>query len=157
MVADDRPGLFARIAGTLTANGVDILSVDLFSRRDGVAVDTFRVAEVAGHRPVRADRRERVAAQLRHAVAGTVDVADAVELWKARTPRKTRQPWGRAARPAGVRFDDEASATATVIEVKAADRPGSPSRWQTRWPTWARHQLRQDRHCRRRWRWTSST
>ncbi len=124
VVADDRPGLFARIAGTLTANGVDILSVDLFSRRDGVAIDSFRVSEVSGHRPVKAERRERVGQQLCDAIAGRLDVADAIERWKARTPRKARQAWGRAARGPSVRFDHEASATATVIEVRAPDRPG---------------------------------
>ena len=33
-------------------------------------------------------------------------------------------PWGRSARGPSVRFDHEASATATVIEVRAQDRPG---------------------------------
>ncbi len=47
VVADDREGLFARLAGTLTANGVDILSVDLCSRGDGVVIDTFRLSEVS--------------------------------------------------------------------------------------------------------------
>jgi [protein-PII] uridylyltransferase len=124
VVADDRPGLFARIAGTLTASGVDILSVDLFSRRDGVAIDTFRVSEVSGHRPVRSERRERVTQHLLEAIGGRLDVAEAVARWKERTPKRTRQPWGRAARGPSVRFDDEASATATVIEVRAQDRPG---------------------------------
>ncbi len=124
VVADDRPGLFARIAGVLTANGADILSVDLFSRRDGVAIDSFRVSEVSGHGPVRPERRERVEGALREALAGRLDVAAAIERWTERTPRKARRPWGRAARGPSVRFDHEASAAATVIEVRAQDRPG---------------------------------
>jgi [protein-PII] uridylyltransferase len=124
LVADDRPGLFARIAGTLTASGADILSVDLFSRRDGLAIDSFRVSELAGHRPLRAERRARVEQMLGEALAGRLDVGSAVEAWKARSPRKARQSWGRSARGPSVRFDHEASATATVIEVRAQDRPG---------------------------------
>ncbi len=122
--ADDRPGLFARIAGALTASGIDILSVDLFSRRDGVAIDSFRLSEVSGHGPVKLDRRGRLAAFLRDALAGRLDVAAAIERWKERSPRRRRRLWGRAARGPSVRFDHEASATATVIEVRAADRPG---------------------------------
>ncbi|HXY42100.1 MAG TPA: [protein-PII] uridylyltransferase [Vicinamibacteria bacterium] len=124
VVAADRPGLFARLAGTLTANGVDILSVDLFSRRDGLAIDAFRVSEVSGHRPLRPERRERAARQLLEAIDGRLDVAAAVESWRARGARRAQKPWGRAARPPSVRFDHEASATATVIEVRAPDRPG---------------------------------
>jgi [protein-PII] uridylyltransferase len=124
VVAADRPGLFARVAGALTASGIDILSVDLFGRRDGVAIDSFRVSEVSGHGPVRPERREKVEDTLREALGGRLDVAAAVERWKERTPRKARRPWGRAARPPAVRFEHEASATSTVIEVRAQDRPG---------------------------------
>jgi [protein-PII] uridylyltransferase len=124
VVADDRPGLFADIAGTLTANGVDILSVDLFSRADGVVIDTFRVAEQTDHQPIRPERRARVEAALPEAVRGSLDVAAAVERWRARTPVKVLRAWGRAARPPSVRFDNEGAAVATVIEVRAQDRPG---------------------------------
>ncbi|HVO11552.1 MAG TPA: [protein-PII] uridylyltransferase [Vicinamibacteria bacterium] len=124
VVADDRPGLLARIAGTLTACGVDILAVDLFSRRDGLAVDSFRMCEQSGQRPVKPERRARVDQQLPAAILGQLDVAAAVERWRARTPARARRPWGRAARGPSVRFDQEASATATVIEVRAPDRPG---------------------------------
>jgi [protein-PII] uridylyltransferase len=124
IVADDRPGLFARVAGALTANGANILSVDLFGRADGVAIDSFRLSELSGQQPLKPERRARIEASLREAVAGRLDVADAVERWMARTPRSQRAPWGRAARGPSVRFDQEASATATVIDVRAPDRPG---------------------------------
>jgi [protein-PII] uridylyltransferase len=124
VVADDREGLFARLAGTLTANGVDVLSVDLWSRGDGVAIDTFRVSEVSSHRPVRPERRAKVEDGVREALAGRLDVAAAVEKWRARQAPQVRRAWGRGARQPSVRFDHEASASATVIEVKAPDRPG---------------------------------
>jgi [protein-PII] uridylyltransferase len=124
VVADDREGLFARLAGTLTANGVDVLSVDLWSRGDGVAVDTFRLSEVSGHRPVRPERRAKVEDGMREALAGRLDVEAAVDRWRATQAPQTRRAWGRAARHPAVRFDHEASAAATVIEVKAPDRPG---------------------------------
>jgi [protein-PII] uridylyltransferase len=124
LVADDRPGLFARVAGVLTANGVDILSVDLFTRGDGVVIDSFRVSELSGHRPVKPERRARVEQELRQAVEGRLDVSLAVERWRTRAPRRSLQPWGRTARGPAVRFEQDASATATLIEVKAPDRPG---------------------------------
>ena len=124
VVADDREGLFARLAGTLTANGVDVLSVDLWSREDGVAIDTFRLSEVSSHRPVRPERRAKVEDGVREALAGRLDVAAAIEKWRARQAPQARRAWGRGARQPSVRFDHEASASATVIEVKAPDRPG---------------------------------
>jgi len=124
LTAEDRPGLFAALAGTLTASGVDILSVDLFTRADGVALDTFHVAELPGHRPVAPGRCARIESALAEAVAGRVDVGRSVERWRSRAPRRARRHWGRTARPATVRFDQEASAVSTVVEVKAPDEPG---------------------------------
>jgi [protein-PII] uridylyltransferase len=126
VVARDRPGLFATLAGALTARGVDILSVDLFTRGDGVAFDTFHVAELApGHRALRLERQQAVAAALREALSGRLHVAEAVQAWRQRLPRRARRHAGRAGRggPA-VRFDQTASALATVVEVKAPDQPG---------------------------------
>jgi [protein-PII] uridylyltransferase len=51
-------------------------------------------------------------------------VAAAVAAWRKANPHRARHVLGRAARGPSVRFDQESSATATVIEVKAQDRPG---------------------------------
>ena len=124
LVTDDRPGLLASVAGTLTAHGVNILSVDLFNRRDGVVIDTFRLSEVSSHRPVKPERRARVEQDVVAALSGSHDVAAAVAARLRKNPPATRRALGRAARGPSVRFDQEISATATVIEVKAQDRPG---------------------------------
>jgi [protein-PII] uridylyltransferase len=124
VTADDRPGLFARLAGTLTAHGIDIMSVDLFSRQDGTVIDTFRIGELPGHRPVGEARRARLETALTDAVTGRLDVPHAVEKWRGRYPARRRRHWGRAARSPAVRFDQEASAVSTVVEVKAQDQPG---------------------------------
>ena len=124
VTAQDRTGLFARLAGTLTVHGIDILSADLFAREDGIVIDTLRVAEVPGHRPLRPERRERIEAALLDAVAGKLAVPEAFERWRAQSARRTRRPGGRAARAPAIRFDQEASALSTVVEVKVHDQPG---------------------------------
>ena len=124
VTATDRPGLFALLAGTLAVQGIDILGADLFSRSDGVVLDTLRVGEVPGQRPLRPERRARLEAVLLDAVAGRLDVPEAFDKWRAHGATRTRRPGGRAARAPSVRFDQEASAVATVVEVKAPDQPG---------------------------------
>jgi [protein-PII] uridylyltransferase len=123
VTAADRPGLLSLLAGTLTVQGLDILAADVFARNDGLVLDTLRVAERPGQRPLRPERRVRLESVLLDAVSGALDVADALERWRIQN-RKTRRPGGRAARHPSVRFDQEASAVATVVEVKAPDQPG---------------------------------
>jgi [protein-PII] uridylyltransferase len=122
--ARDRAGLFARIAGTLTAHGINILSADLNTREDGLVIDTFKVCEVQTAQPVRPELHARVEKNLQAALTGGYDVAAAVAHGLARTPRRS---WRKAARKPvrpSVRFDTEASALSTVIEVRAEDRAG---------------------------------
>ena len=117
----DHPGLFAQLAGTLTAEGLDILSVDVYTREDGIALDLFKVREIVDPGPERAERLEAIEEALRSAAAGRTDVTAAVEKWLSATRvRRRRHPVA----PPRVVFDATASAERTVIEVRAADEPG---------------------------------
>ena len=117
----DHPGLFAELAGTLTAEGLDILSVDVYTREDGIALDLFKVREIADPGPRPEERRVAIEEALRAAVSGRTDVAAAVEQSRsaARVRRRRHPP-----APPRVVFDAAASADRTVIEVRAADEPG---------------------------------
>src|SRR5688572_26458073 len=48
VVTQDQPGLFALIAGTLAAHGVNIISAQISTRADGIAIDTFQVNDATG-------------------------------------------------------------------------------------------------------------
>lgn len=120
----DSAGLFARLAGTLSSRGLNILSADLNTREDGVVIDTFKISEVGGQQAVRSDRWESVEQALEDAVNGSFDVGAAVEKWRAKTTYKPRRRPSRPPAPPAVRFDSEASPVCTVIEVRAEDQPG---------------------------------
>jgi [protein-PII] uridylyltransferase len=116
----DHPGLFAQLAGTLTAEGLDILSVDVYTREDGIALDLFKVREIVDAGPIPEERGVAIEEALRSAVEGRTDVAAAVEKWRAAAGgRRKRRP----SLPRVV-CDAAASADRTVIEVRAADEPG---------------------------------
>jgi len=117
----DHPGLFAQLAGTLTAESLDILSVDVYTREDGIALDLFKVRALPGPGPVPAERQAPIEESLRAAVAGGVDVAAAVERRRAAARLRRRRHLPTAPR---VVFDAATSPQRTVIEVRAADEPG---------------------------------
>ena len=124
VTARDRRGLFAAVSGTLSASNIDILSVDLFSRADGLVLDTLRVSELPEHAPVSPERKKRIEAALTRAVSGETDVATTVERWRKNQRRRQPRHWGRIKRRPSVRFDNDGSATSTIVEVRAPDQPG---------------------------------
>jgi [protein-PII] uridylyltransferase len=125
--ARNRRGLFAAIAGTLTAQGVNILSVHLNTRQDGVAVDTFKVTDTVGEPLTDPARWEQIDAELKRALAGESDVAAAVEKRlranNSRLRRKSRSAAG-AALSTRFNWDNESSDRSTILEVRAGDRLG---------------------------------
>jgi [protein-PII] uridylyltransferase len=121
VVTRDTPGLFALIAGTLAANGINILSAQIETRADGVAVDTFHVNDPGGDAILDESRWEAVTRDLRRALAGACSV-DA--LLDARRPRRAGLVRPSTPGPARVTVDNTLSDTHTVVEVKAPDRLG---------------------------------
>lgn len=122
--ARDQSGLFARIAGTLTAHGINILSADLNTREDGLVIDTFKVCEVNSNQPVKPELHGLVERNLESAIEGSYDVAAAIEQWRAKSPPRTWRASARKPIQPAVKFDSEASPSGTVIEVRAEDKPG---------------------------------
>jgi [protein-PII] uridylyltransferase len=121
VVTRDTPGLFALIAGTLAANEVNILSAQIETRTDGVAVDTFHVNDPGGDAILDESRWEAVTRDLRRALSGERSV-DA--LLTERRPRRAGLVRPSTPGPARVTVDNSLSDTHTVVEVKAPDRLG---------------------------------
>jgi [protein-PII] uridylyltransferase len=122
----DRHALFADLAGTLAAHGVEILSAELNTREDGIAIDEFILRQAATRQAIEVHYYGKLEAALRRAAAGELNVAAMIERWESRNaPRKRRllTPARRASLPR-VSCDNEMSGASTIIEVHALDEPG---------------------------------
>jgi [protein-PII] uridylyltransferase len=117
VVAADRPGLLSMIAGALTLAGLSILSAQVFTTEDGVAVDVFEV-EGAFEPEVGEERWRRFRGSLRKAIEGRMSLAHGVR------EKRRHYPEPRGDIPVRVSVDNDASDFFTVIEVGAADRIG---------------------------------
>jgi [protein-PII] uridylyltransferase len=138
VVAPDRPGLLWRAAAVLASHRLAVRSANATSH-GAMAVTAFTVAHPYGDPPDAA----LVTSDLRRALAGDLDVAGRLERQGriAAPPQPRGRPAlaprsgspGRAAprsaspgpaAPPKVTLVDDASRTATVIEVRAHDAPG---------------------------------
>ncbi|MFN2557520.1 MAG: [protein-PII] uridylyltransferase [Nitriliruptorales bacterium] len=118
VVALDRPGLFAKVAGVIAIHGGSILSAHAFTRVDGIAVDTFTVRRPDG---TGGSWWVAVEGDLVEAVAGRLAV-------RARVARKAAAlrppPRPLPAIPVRVEVSPDSAGEATVVEVHAEDAIG---------------------------------
>jgi len=122
----DRHGLFADLAGTLAAHGIEILSAELNTREDGIALDVLTLRESSTHQAIDTHRYAGLEGSLRKAVAGQADVAALVERWRTRNaPRRRAFPAQMRRRNLPhVVCDNESSKSSTLVEVQAMDEVG---------------------------------
>jgi [protein-PII] uridylyltransferase len=117
--AKDRPGLFSKIAGVFTLNSLDILEAEIYTWKNGIALDVFTVSPPADL--IYEDQQwEKSARHLQAALSGDLDLAGAIAARPA--PLRTAKTF--ATRPPRVRIDNEASSFFTIVEVFAYDFPG---------------------------------
>lgn len=119
----DRPGLFAMIAGVLTAQGMNIVGARITTSRGGVALDSFRI----GHheqleRVLEPERWERVQQMLAKVLRGQVDIAALVAA-SGRPSILERRSHANTV-PPEVIVDNQISEDYTVLDVVTRDRVG---------------------------------
>ncbi|MCB9373739.1 MAG: [protein-PII] uridylyltransferase, partial [Microthrixaceae bacterium] len=114
VVAPDRPGLFSRVAGVLALNGLGVLEAAAASDQ-GVALSQFTVTSSFGP----SIDWDGVVADLERCLAGRLALAARLAD-RARTYARPGAP----SRVPDVRFDNDTTRRATVIEVHAADGVG---------------------------------
>jgi len=117
VVTPDRPGLLSSVAGALAVGGISILSAQVFTTSDRVAVDLFEV-EGAFEPQITEERWRGMRSTLRRVIEGATSIDRKVEDMRRYYPGPAVQT------PVTVRADNDASDFSTVLEVGAPDRMG---------------------------------
>jgi [protein-PII] uridylyltransferase len=119
----DRAGLFRKIAGSLSAAGLNILSAQIFSRTDGIVLDTFFVNDAKTGSLAGLEQREKFEGLLNKALTGE-EVDFHKHIARQNISRPAYQAYTGERIPTRIEFDNEASDTRSVIEVETEDRVG---------------------------------
>jgi [protein-PII] uridylyltransferase len=118
----DRAGLFSKLTGALAAAGLTILAAQIYTRKDGVVLDEFFVADARSGQlpdPALRTRTEKLVLEI---LGAGLDPAKAL----SRAPRYPAryQSVGNESMALNIRFDNDTSETQTVIDLEAEDRVG---------------------------------
>ncbi|HVZ69710.1 MAG TPA: [protein-PII] uridylyltransferase [Rhizomicrobium sp.] len=115
----DHPGLFSQLAGAISVSGGSIVDAKAFTTSDGFALDVFSVQDAEGGPFGDVARISRLRENITRTLAGQLYLR--TTLAKREEGRRRIAAFRMTPR---VNFDNNASATATVIEVEGLDRPG---------------------------------
>lgn len=118
----DRAGLFGKIAGSLSAAGINILGAQIFTRADGIALDTFFVNDARTGGLVPRERREKFNALLESVLTG--EAVDLRALIARQSARSSYTAYSGENLETQVHFDNANSDDRTVIEIENEDRLG---------------------------------
>jgi len=119
----DRAGLFSKIAGSLSAAGLNILTAQIFTRMDGIVLDTFFVHDAKTGNLAGADQRDKFGKVLNKSLTGD-EVDFSALIAKQKVSRPIYQAYAGERIPTRIHFDNEASETRTLLEIETEDRIG---------------------------------
>jgi [protein-PII] uridylyltransferase len=119
VLALDKPGLFAAICGALASFGMNIVKAEAFNNISGLVVDQFRFSDPLRTLELNPTEVDRLRRTVERVVLGTEDVRMLL-----RRRRANARPTRVAQIAAAVRFNNEASETATLVDFVGEDRPG---------------------------------
>jgi [protein-PII] uridylyltransferase len=118
--ARDFPGLFSKIAGVFTLNNLDVLSAEIFTWRNHIALDVFKV-KAPPDRLLEDQAWDRVRSDLRAALQGELALEPALE----KKVQVSQPPVKGVLRKADkIIVDNTSSDFFTVIEIYTHDFPG---------------------------------
>ena len=118
----DREGLLGRIAGSLAAARINILSADIYTRSDNVVLDVFRVCNT-NFEAVTNQRDIDLVGRTLHESLLTEDF-DIRPLLGKRRRFKREDLEDEFEFPTRIVIDNDAHPTCTVVEIQSADRLG---------------------------------
>ena len=119
----DRAGLFSKIAGSLSAAGLNILGAQIFTRNDGIVLDTFFVNDGRTGNLANRPQRDKFADLLEKVLAGEkIDLSALIARQIIRQP--LHQAYAGEHMATEIRFDNEESETRTLIEIETEDHIG---------------------------------
>lgn len=119
LVTTDRPSLFAKLAGALAAWGMNIVKANAFSNQSGTVVDTLYFTDRFRTLELNLSEWDRFRKNVASVLIGEADLD---KMLRDRQ-RSEKGAIAKVKVETKIDFDDTSSATTTIVQVIAQDRP----------------------------------
>ncbi len=121
IITKDFPALLSKICGVLSINDANIHDAKIFTRKDGIVIDTFNVTDFRTHQKIGKDRHSKIRRDLRAVVGGLLQLTQEIAQMKSRWWRIESKFFKRTGK---VKIVFERHEKFTIIDVFSPDRLG---------------------------------
>lgn len=122
LLAPDHPRLLSIIAGACAAGGANIVSAQVYTTTDGMALDTIAISRAFDREEDEERRAKRITEIIEKSLRGEMRLSDAVTAAKKKPAARERRK--TFAVESLVSVNNSWSNRYTVVEVEGLDRPG---------------------------------
>jgi [protein-PII] uridylyltransferase len=117
----DFPSLLSKLCGVLTINDVNIHDAKIFTRKDGIVIDTFNVTDFRSNHLIEKERFTKIEQDLKKVVTGMLQLNKEVASMKSKWWRIENKLFKRSGQ---VKIVFERQEKYTIIDVFSPDRIG---------------------------------
>jgi len=121
VITRDFPSLLSKICGVLAINDVNIHDAKIFTRKDGIVIDTFNVTDFRTHQKIESERFGKIESKMDAAINGILQLSKEVASLKTRWWRIESKLFKKSGQ---IKIAFENHERYTIIDVHSPDRLG---------------------------------
>lgn len=121
IMTKDFPSLLSKLCGVLTINDVNIHDAKIFTRKDGIVIDTFNVSDFRTNQVIETERYAKIEQDLNKVISGMLQLSKEVASMKSKWWRIENKLFKRSG---NVKIVFEKQEKYTIIDVFSPDRLG---------------------------------
>jgi len=121
VITNDSPSLLSRLCGVLSINDANIHDAKIFTRKDGIVIDSFNVTDFRTHKRIDKGRYKKIEQDLKAVVAGMLQLNQEFAKMKSKWWRIESKFFKRSGK---VKVSFERHEKYTIIDVFSPDRLG---------------------------------
>jgi len=121
IITKDFPSLLSKLCGVMLINDLNIHDAKIFTRKDGIVIDTFNVSDFRTHKKVSVNKYQTIKNNLRDVITGFLILDNEIEKLKTKWWRIEKKLFKRSGK---IQIDFEKHDKYTILDIFSPDRLG---------------------------------
>lgn len=121
VLTKDFSSLLSKLCGVLSINDANIHDAKIFTRKDGIVIDTFNVTDFRSHKPINVERYDKIIKDFNDVISGNLQLNHEFKKMRSRWWRIENKFFKRSGR---IKIAFENHEKYTIIDVFSPDRLG---------------------------------